>query len=292
MAWAIEHESQLDEFFNNSFPGRLFLMSRMFDKEISEVKRQMKEAEYKHTIKQFCLKENSVTLKHLTEDLSGVCDVQEEVDGRDEGTTYSMGSSTQKPQKVEDDGSSEEITYPFWGLTENPKKEEEDESSEDSSFTVGSPPENLGEEENHGSSEEITCPLRSLTEHPKRECCEEDDGSSDKLGYPLCSSTETPKKSRQQILCERSEFMRKRATAYNFKPLTSSLDATGLDVTTGRDIPARPWGPDCLWMNNRQYGRDKGDRRYAGNGGGRRHGDSDPTEGFGDGDYTINGLVS
>ncbi|XP_052814298.1 uncharacterized protein LOC128241418 isoform X2 [Mya arenaria] len=151
MAWAIEHESQLDEFFNNSFPGRLFLMSRMFDKEISEVKRQMKEAEYKHTIKQFCLKENSVTLKHLTEDLSGVCDVQEEVDGRDEGTTYSMGSSTQKPQKfqVEDDGSSEEITYPFWGLTENPKK------------------------------------------------------------------------SRQQILCERSEFMRKRATAYNFKSFIS-----------------------------------------------------------------------
>ncbi|XP_052814734.1 dynein regulatory complex subunit 4-like isoform X2 [Mya arenaria] len=100
VSWAIKEESQLNEFVNNSLTGRLYLLSRNFDKEISEVKRQMKEAKYKHTFKHFCLKESMVAFKCLTEDLRDVCELQEEVDGSDEGTTFSIRNATQETQKT------------------------------------------------------------------------------------------------------------------------------------------------------------------------------------------------
>ncbi|XP_052812573.1 uncharacterized protein LOC128240108 [Mya arenaria] len=100
VSWAIKEESQLNEFVNNSLTGRLYLLNRNFDKGISEVKRQMKEAKFQHTFKQFCLKESTVVFKCLTEDLRDVCELQEEVDGSDEGTTFSIKSATQETQKT------------------------------------------------------------------------------------------------------------------------------------------------------------------------------------------------
>ncbi|WAR11028.1 hypothetical protein MAR_036104 [Mya arenaria] len=102
VSWAIKEESQLNEFVNNSLTGRLYLLNRNFDKGISEVKRQMKEAKFQHTFKQFCLKESTVVFKCLTEDLRDVCELQEEVDGSDEGTTFSIKSATQETQKTKD----------------------------------------------------------------------------------------------------------------------------------------------------------------------------------------------
>ncbi|XP_052812444.1 putative leucine-rich repeat-containing protein DDB_G0290503 isoform X2 [Mya arenaria] len=100
VSWAIKEESQLNEFVNNSLTGRLYLMSRNFDKGISEVKRQMKEAEYKNTFKNVCLKENTAALKCLIEDLTDVCELQEEVDGSDEVTTLSIGNATVENEKT------------------------------------------------------------------------------------------------------------------------------------------------------------------------------------------------
>ncbi|WAR11033.1 hypothetical protein MAR_036109 [Mya arenaria] len=100
VSWAINEESKLNEFVNNSFTGRIYFMSRNSEKEISEVKRQMKEAEYKNSFKNICLNENKVALKCLIEDLSDVCELLEEVDGSDEGTTFSIGNATVENQKT------------------------------------------------------------------------------------------------------------------------------------------------------------------------------------------------
>ncbi|WAR11044.1 hypothetical protein MAR_036120 [Mya arenaria] len=100
VSWAIKEESQLNECVNNSLTGHLYLMSRNFDKGISEVKRQMKEAEYKNTFKNVCLKENTAALKCLIEDLTDVCELQEEVDGSDEVTKLSIGNATVENEKT------------------------------------------------------------------------------------------------------------------------------------------------------------------------------------------------
>ncbi|XP_052803445.1 uncharacterized protein LOC128233684 isoform X2 [Mya arenaria] len=100
VSWAIQEESKLNEFVNNSFTGRLYLMSRNFEKGFSKAKKQMKEAEYKHTFKNVCLKENTAALKCLIEDLTDVCELQEEVDGSDEVTTLSIGNATVENEKT------------------------------------------------------------------------------------------------------------------------------------------------------------------------------------------------
>ncbi|XP_052765162.1 uncharacterized protein LOC128206618 isoform X2 [Mya arenaria] len=96
--WVDKKEGQIDDYVNNSLTGYLYLMNRNFDKKISEVKRQMKEAKHKHIFKQFCLKENKVALKCLMDDLMDVCELQEEVDGSDEGNAISIGIANQEPQ--------------------------------------------------------------------------------------------------------------------------------------------------------------------------------------------------
>ncbi|WAR11761.1 HS12B-like protein [Mya arenaria] len=98
LRWVEKEESQIDDFVSNSLPGYLYVLGRKFNKNISEVKRQMKEVEYKHTFKNVCLKENNVALKCLIEDLRDICEVQEEVDGSDEGITNSLGSPRQETQ--------------------------------------------------------------------------------------------------------------------------------------------------------------------------------------------------
>ncbi|WAR11048.1 hypothetical protein MAR_036124, partial [Mya arenaria] len=93
-------ESQLKEFVQNSFTGRLYLMNQKFEQEISEVKKEIREAKCKHNVKLFCLKDSKVALKCLIEDLRDVCELQEEVDGSDEGTTYAIGDASTDQQKV------------------------------------------------------------------------------------------------------------------------------------------------------------------------------------------------
>ncbi|WAR11042.1 hypothetical protein MAR_036118 [Mya arenaria] len=100
VSWAIQEESKLNEFVNNSFTGRLYLMSRNFEMRISKAKKQIKEAEYKNTFKNVCLKENMAALKCLIEDLTDVCELQEEVDGSDEVTTLSIGNATVENEKT------------------------------------------------------------------------------------------------------------------------------------------------------------------------------------------------
>ncbi|XP_052814971.1 uncharacterized protein LOC128241890 [Mya arenaria] len=99
-SWAIQQESQLKEFVQNSFTGRLYLMKQNFEQEISEVKKEIREAKCKHNVKLFCLKESKVALKCLIEDLRDVCELQEEVDGSDEGTTYAIGDTSTDQQKT------------------------------------------------------------------------------------------------------------------------------------------------------------------------------------------------
>ncbi|XP_052818482.1 mitochondrial import receptor subunit TOM70-like [Mya arenaria] len=96
LLWIDDEERQIDDFVSNSLSGSLYLLGRNFDKRISEVKKQLKEAEFKHTFKHFCLKQNKVALKCLLEDLRDVCEVQDEVDGSDEGTTKSVESTRQE----------------------------------------------------------------------------------------------------------------------------------------------------------------------------------------------------
>ncbi|WAR11043.1 hypothetical protein MAR_036119 [Mya arenaria] len=99
-SWAIIEEGKLNEFVKNSFTGRLYLMSRNFQKEVSKAKNEMKEAEYKNTFKSVWLKENTAAFKCLLEDLTVVCELHEEVDGSEEGTTFSIGNATVENQKT------------------------------------------------------------------------------------------------------------------------------------------------------------------------------------------------
>ncbi|XP_052819254.1 uncharacterized protein LOC128245081 isoform X2 [Mya arenaria] len=98
--WVDKEERQINEFVEKSFTGYLYLFSRNFDDKISEVKRQIKEAQYKHTFKHVCMNENKVVLKCITEDLRDVCVPRDEVVGSDELTTQSAGSGCQKTQKT------------------------------------------------------------------------------------------------------------------------------------------------------------------------------------------------
>ncbi|WAR11052.1 hypothetical protein MAR_036128 [Mya arenaria] len=100
VAWAIKEKSQLNEIVKNSFSGRFYLMNQNFEKEISEVKRQIKEVEYKRTVRLFHLTENTTAFKCFIEDLKDVCQLQEEVVGSDEGNTYTMGKATQENQEA------------------------------------------------------------------------------------------------------------------------------------------------------------------------------------------------
>ncbi|XP_052814723.1 myosin-2 heavy chain, non muscle-like isoform X2 [Mya arenaria] len=100
VSWAISEESKLNDFVNNSFTGRLYLMNRNFEKGISKAKRQIKEAEHNNTFKSVYLKENTAALKCLIEDLNHVCELPEEVDGSDDGTTFSIGNSTVENEKT------------------------------------------------------------------------------------------------------------------------------------------------------------------------------------------------
>ncbi|XP_052814210.1 uncharacterized protein LOC128241318 [Mya arenaria] len=103
VAWAIKEKSQLNEIVKNSFSGRFYLMNQNFEKEISEVKRQIKEVEYKRTVRLFHLTENTTAFKCFIEDLKDVCQLQEEVVGSDEGNTYTMGKATQENQETRKD---------------------------------------------------------------------------------------------------------------------------------------------------------------------------------------------
>ncbi|XP_052814365.1 myosin-13-like isoform X2 [Mya arenaria] len=100
VSWAINEERKINEFVNNSFTGRLYLMNRNFEKGISKAKRQIKEAAHNNTFKSVYLKENTAALKCLIEDLNHVCELPEEVDGSDDGTTFSIGNSTVENEKT------------------------------------------------------------------------------------------------------------------------------------------------------------------------------------------------
>ncbi|WAR10783.1 hypothetical protein MAR_035859, partial [Mya arenaria] len=65
--------------------GRLYLVSRHFEKEVSDARSHLKEIKHKHTFKGIDFKENKVILKCVFEDLEEVCEQQEEVTGSDDG---------------------------------------------------------------------------------------------------------------------------------------------------------------------------------------------------------------
>ncbi|XP_052813184.1 uncharacterized protein LOC128240550 isoform X2 [Mya arenaria] len=98
--WCDDEESKIDDFVDNNMAGHLYLMSRHFEKEVSDVRSQLKEIKHKHTFKGFDFKENNVILKCLFEDLEEVCEQQDEVTGSDDGSANDVCASTTKIKKT------------------------------------------------------------------------------------------------------------------------------------------------------------------------------------------------
>ncbi|WAR10468.1 hypothetical protein MAR_035544 [Mya arenaria] len=80
--------------------GHLYLMSRHFEKEVSDARSHLKEIKHKHTLKGFDFKENDVILKCLFEDLEEICEQHEEVTGSDDGSASDVCASTTKIKKT------------------------------------------------------------------------------------------------------------------------------------------------------------------------------------------------
>ncbi|XP_052813326.1 myosin-15-like isoform X3 [Mya arenaria] len=76
--------------------GHLYLMSRQFDKEVSDARSHLKEIKNKHSFNGVDFKENKVILKCLFEDLEEVCEQQEEVNGSDDGNANDVVTSATK----------------------------------------------------------------------------------------------------------------------------------------------------------------------------------------------------
>ncbi|XP_052768559.1 structural maintenance of chromosomes protein 2-like [Mya arenaria] len=98
--WCHDEESKIDDFVDNNMAGHLYLMSRHFEKEVSDARSHLKEIKYKHTFKGFDFKENNVILKCVFEDLEEVCEQQEEVTGSDDGTANDVVASLAKINKT------------------------------------------------------------------------------------------------------------------------------------------------------------------------------------------------
>ncbi|WAR10608.1 hypothetical protein MAR_035684 [Mya arenaria] len=64
--------------------GRLYLVSRKFEKKVSDARSNLKEIKHKHTFKGIDFKENKVILKCVFEDLEEVCEQHEENTGSDD----------------------------------------------------------------------------------------------------------------------------------------------------------------------------------------------------------------
>ncbi|WAR10563.1 hypothetical protein MAR_035639 [Mya arenaria] len=98
--WCDDEDSKIDNFVDNNLAGHLYLMSRHFEKEASDVRSHLKEMKHKHTFKGFDFKENNVILKCLFEDLDEVCEQQDEVTGSDDGNSNDVFASTPKINKT------------------------------------------------------------------------------------------------------------------------------------------------------------------------------------------------
>ncbi|XP_052814060.1 uncharacterized protein LOC128241125 [Mya arenaria] len=83
--WCDNEESKIDDFVDNRMAGRLYLVSRHFEKEVSDARSQLKEIKHKRTFKGIDFKENKVVLKCVFEDLEELCEQHEEVTGSDDG---------------------------------------------------------------------------------------------------------------------------------------------------------------------------------------------------------------
>ncbi|WAR17789.1 DTX3L-like protein [Mya arenaria] len=79
--------------------GYLYLLSRKFDKGVSDVRSNLREIKHKHTFKRFEFKENRVILKCVFEDLEDVCEHQDEVTGSDDGSVNDVFEPTTEIQK-------------------------------------------------------------------------------------------------------------------------------------------------------------------------------------------------
>ncbi|XP_052764447.1 BICD family-like cargo adapter 2 isoform X2 [Mya arenaria] len=82
--WCDNEESKIDDFVDNKMAGRLYLVSRSFESEVSDARSHIKEIKHKHTFKGIDFKENKVILKCVFEKLGEVCEQHEEVTGSDE----------------------------------------------------------------------------------------------------------------------------------------------------------------------------------------------------------------
>ncbi|WAR10455.1 hypothetical protein MAR_035531, partial [Mya arenaria] len=98
--WCHDVESKIDSFVDKNMSGHLYLMSRHFEKEVSDARSHLKEIKHKHTFKGCELKENKVILKCLFEDLEEVCEQQEEVTGSDDGNLNDVVASRTKISKT------------------------------------------------------------------------------------------------------------------------------------------------------------------------------------------------
>ncbi|WAR10362.1 hypothetical protein MAR_035438, partial [Mya arenaria] len=94
--WCEDEESKIDNFVDNNMAGHLYLMSRQFDKEVSDARSHLKEIKNKHSFNGVDFKENKVILKCLFEDLEEVCEQQEEVNGSDDGNANDVVTSATK----------------------------------------------------------------------------------------------------------------------------------------------------------------------------------------------------
>ncbi|XP_052786303.1 uncharacterized protein LOC128221742 [Mya arenaria] len=83
--WCDSEKSKIDDFVGNNMVGYLYLMSRHFEKEVSEVRSHLKEIKDKHTFNKFYFKQNKVILKCVFEDLEEVCEQQKEAMGSNDG---------------------------------------------------------------------------------------------------------------------------------------------------------------------------------------------------------------
>ncbi|XP_052813816.1 uncharacterized protein LOC128240879 [Mya arenaria] len=98
--WCHDKTSKIDDFVDNNMAGHLYLMSRHFEKEVSDARSHLKEIKHKHTLKGFDFKENDVILKCLFEDLEEICEQHEEVTGSDDGSASDVCASTTKIKKT------------------------------------------------------------------------------------------------------------------------------------------------------------------------------------------------
>ncbi|XP_052768558.1 uncharacterized protein LOC128208903 isoform X2 [Mya arenaria] len=98
--WCHNEESKIDDFVDNNMAGRLYLMSRHFEKEVSDARTHLKEIKHKHTFKGFDFKENTVILKCLFEDFEEVYEQHEEVTGSDDGNSNDVFISPAKINKT------------------------------------------------------------------------------------------------------------------------------------------------------------------------------------------------